>query len=125
MSKHWSTTQAALFTIQIRTKADVRLVYDSCKNAARSTSILSSLQITNIVIVSDYLSHDTTFVSCGQKMICNHIRTVYPAVKTIIYLSDGCTGHFKNNFSMLNLIKHYDDYQYKAEWIFYSVSGLN
>ncbi|CAF4418523.1 unnamed protein product [Rotaria magnacalcarata] len=100
MSKHWSTKQAALFTIQIRTNNE----------------------IINIVIVSDYLSHDTTFVSCAQKLICNHIKTFYPLVTTILYLSDGCSGHFKNNFSMLNLIKHYEDYQYKAEWIFYSTS---
>ncbi|CAF3654635.1 unnamed protein product [Rotaria socialis] len=100
MSKHWSTAQAALFTIQIRTKTE----------------------IVNIVIVSNYLSHDTIFVSCGQRMICDYIRTFYPLITKIVYLSDGCSAHFKNNFSMLNLIKHNEDYQYKAEWIFYSTS---
>ncbi|CAF4054587.1 unnamed protein product, partial [Rotaria magnacalcarata] len=100
MSKHWSTAQAALFTIQIRTK----------------------IEIVNIVIVSNYLSHDTIFVSCGQRMICDYIRTFYPLITKIVYLSDGCSAHLKNNFSMLNLIKHNEDYQYKAEWIFYSTS---
>lgn len=55
---------------------------------------------------------------CGQRMICDHIRTLYPLITTIFYLSDGCSAHFKNNFSMLNLIKHREDYQFQAEWIF-------
>ncbi|CAF4861740.1 unnamed protein product [Rotaria socialis] len=78
--------------------------------------------IVNIVIVSNYLSHDTIFVCCGQRMICDYIRIFYPLITKIVYLSDGCSAHFKNNFSMLNLIKHNEDYQYKAEWIFYSTN---
>jgi hypothetical protein len=60
----------------------------------------------------------------AQQLICDHIKKNYSVVKRIMYLSDGCASHFKNNLSMLNLVNHNEDFGYKAEWIFYSVSNL-
>ncbi|CAF1585862.1 unnamed protein product, partial [Didymodactylos carnosus] len=94
MSKHWSTSQAALFTVQIKTKD----------------------QTSNIVIISNYLSHDTMFVHCSQGLICEYVKLHFPSVKRMIYLSDGCGAHFKNNYSMMNLMHHEEDFGFTAEW---------
>jgi hypothetical protein len=61
---HWNNQQATLFTIHIK-------VGKSHKN---------------ILIVSDYMHHDTAFVYCAQRLIVDFVKNHFPGVKKIMYL---------------------------------------
>lgn len=73
-SAYYSRKQAALFTIYMKIGSDHR----------------------NMVIISDYLPHDTRFVYCAQKFILQFLKEEYRNVFKINYVSDGATGHFKS-----------------------------
>ena len=45
-------------------------------------------------------------------------REELPDVSKIHYVSDGCTGQYKNYKHFLNLCLHKDDFGIEAEWIF-------
>ena len=94
-STQWNRQQAAIFTIHIK-------IGDSH---------------VNLSIVSDYLSHDTAFVYCSQQVITNFVRSKFPLVKKIIYVSDGAAMHFKNKYNMVNLSFHKSDFGLEAEWL--------
>ena len=61
---HWNNQQATLFTIHIK-------IGDSHKN---------------IVVISNYMHHDTAFVYCSQRLIVEFIKRHYPHVIKINYL---------------------------------------
>ena len=61
---HWNNQQATLFTIHIK--------------IGKSHS--------NIVIISDYMHHDTTFVYCAQRLVVEFVKNHFPEVKKIMYL---------------------------------------
>jgi hypothetical protein len=61
---HWNNQQATLFTIHIK-------IGKSHKN---------------LVIISDYMHHDTAFVYCAQKLIVEFVTNNFPGVKKIMYL---------------------------------------
>jgi hypothetical protein len=50
----------------------------------------------NMVIISDCLTHDNKFVHAAQKMIIDFIKTEYPNILTINYVTDGAVSHFKS-----------------------------
>ncbi|CAF3300606.1 unnamed protein product [Rotaria sp. Silwood2] len=85
----------------------------------------------NVVIISDYMSHDTAFVYVAQGLIVDFIKINIPLVKKINYLrlvvkkilrlmfhyffiSDGASSHFKNSFNIFNLTHHKDDFGLEA-----------
>jgi hypothetical protein len=61
---HWNNLQVTLFTVHIK--------------VGRSHK--------NMVIISDYMRHDTTFVYCAQRLIVEFIKEHYPQITKINYL---------------------------------------
>ncbi|CAF4451074.1 unnamed protein product, partial [Rotaria sp. Silwood2] len=74
----------------------------------------------NLVIISDYLAHDTRFVYSGQKIIIDFLRKEYPNIFKINYVSDGASAHFKNKHNIHNLTHHHQDFQIEASCSFSS-----
>lgn len=61
---HWNNKQATLFTIHIKIGSEHK----------------------NMVIISDYMRHDTAFVYCAQRLIIDFLRKHYPQVMKVNYL---------------------------------------
>ncbi|CAF4706591.1 unnamed protein product [Rotaria socialis] len=78
-SAYYFRQQATIFTIYIKVGEDHR----------------------NMVLISDYLAHDTKFVYSGQKLIVDFLRKQYPNVLKLNYVSDGASAHFKSKYSVL------------------------
>ena len=91
-----------------------------------------------MVIISDCLTHDNKFVHAAQKIVIDFIKTEYPNVSTINYITDGAVSHFKSEFlhfqratvklfsldryNICNLAHHHLDFNLRAVWT-YSASG--
>ena len=88
-SAYYSRQQTALFTIYIKIGSEHR----------------------NMVIISDYLPHDTRFVYCSRKLIVEFLKQEYTSVFKINYVSDGATGHFKSIYSIFQTT-HNSDFSY-------------
>lgn len=73
-SAYFNRQQATIFTVHMRIGEEHR----------------------NLVIISDYLAHDTKFVYSAQKIIVQFVRREYPNIEKITYVSDGATAHFKS-----------------------------
>lgn len=99
-SAYYSRRQAALYTVYIKVGEEQR----------------------NMVIISDYMPHDTKFVYCAQKLVVEFLVKEYPNIFKINYVSDGATGHFKNKYNICNLAYHFADFGIHASWTF-SASG--
>ena len=116
-SAYWNTKQSSLYTIVLDIGNDHR----------------------NMVIISNRMQHDTTFVYCTQQLIVKFIREEYPTVSKINYVryeitlfyyyfshmsyflySDGAPAQYKNNNNMTNLSLHEQDFGIKAVWTFTS-----
>jgi hypothetical protein len=97
MQAHWAATQAAIFTAHIK---------------------VNKHEHQSIAIVSDYLTHDVKFVHAAQGIIVDYVRSIYPFVKQLKYVSDGAVQHFKNSKSILNLTYHQNDFGIPASWTF-------
>ena len=61
---HWNNQEATLFTVHIKIGNEHK----------------------NMVIISDYMRHDTAFIYCAQRLIIDYIRKRYPEVKKVNYL---------------------------------------
>lgn len=116
-SAHWAHRQATIFTVHIKMGKGHR----------------------NLAIISDYMHHTTEFVYYAQGeyilrwfgrspqsfllgIITTFLKTKYPRVKQINYVTDGAAAHFKNNKNMLNLTFHQSDFHLPASWTFSATS---
>ena len=54
--------------------------------------------------------------------IAQPIKQAHDQIRKIIYFSDGCAAQYKNRYSFINLIHHYEDFGLKAEWNFFATS---
>ncbi|CAF4388945.1 unnamed protein product, partial [Rotaria magnacalcarata] len=97
-SAYWNKKQSSLYTVAITVGGDHR----------------------SMVIISNRMVHDTTFVFCTQKLIVKFLLDEYPTLPKINYVSDGAPSQFKNNYNMLNLALHQQDFAIKAAWTFTS-----
>ncbi len=61
---HWNNLQATLFTIHVTIGTSHK----------------------NVVIISDYMHHDTAFVYCAQRVIVKFLKKHYPNIVKINYL---------------------------------------
>ncbi|CAF5011995.1 unnamed protein product, partial [Rotaria sp. Silwood1] len=95
---HWNNKQITIFTVHLKAGSINK----------------------NVVIISDYMLHNTAFVYVAQGLIVDFIKTNFPSVEKINYLSDGATNHFKNSFNIFNLTRHKDDFGLAACWTFSS-----
>lgn len=66
-SAYWNTKQASLYTVVINVGTDHR----------------------SMVIISNRMTHDTSFVYCTQQLIVDFIRDEYPTVTKINYVRQG------------------------------------
>jgi hypothetical protein len=57
----------------------------------------------NMVIISDYLAHDTRFVYFARKIIIEFLRKEYHNLSKIMYVSDGATGYFTSKYSIFEM----------------------
>ena len=112
-SAHWNQKQATVFTVFIKVGSDHR----------------------SMVIISNYMDHDTILVYCPQQQITQYIRENYPNISKSNYvrfgisaelplsrliLSNGAASQFKNNKNITNLPYHYQDFSLEAAWTFNS-----
>ena len=56
-----------------------------------------------MALFSDYSAHDTRFVYCAQKIILDFVKKEYPKIIKINYVSDGASGQFKSEFSLISI----------------------
>ena len=77
-SAYYSRQQAAILTVYIRIGEEHR----------------------NMVVISDYLAHDTRAVYCAQKIIIDFLKEEYRNIFKINYVSDGASAHFKSKYSI-------------------------
>lgn len=77
----------------------------------------------NYVSLSDYLKHDTAAVHLYMSKVIAHMKVDLPfTIHKIIYFSDGCSGQYKNRYSMGNVLRHRKEYGIDAEWHFHATS---
>ena len=111
---HWNTDQATLSTIHFKIGTEHRCM----------------------IIISDYMNHDSEFVWLAQENIVDFLKKRYPRVKKINYAryagakvlfytiifnflsSNGAANHFKNNYTIVNLLYHKKDFDIDAVWTF-------
>ena len=111
---HWNTDQAMLFTIHFKIGTE-----HCC-----------------MIIISDYMNHDSKFVWLAQEIIVDFLKKHYPQVKkfncvryagtkvlfyTIIFnflSSGGAASHFKNSYTIMNLLYHKKDFDIDVVWTF-------
>lgn len=117
-SSYWNQKQATLYTIVIDVGSDHR----------------------NMIIISNRMVHDTTFVYCAQRLIVKFIREEYSTIHKLNYVryemtflfinvflhifyclcSDGAPSQYKNNNNIMNLSLHKEDFGIDAVWTFTS-----
>ena len=57
-----------------------------------------------------------------KPLICDHIKTRYPFLKSKSYFSDGFPAQYKNYKNFTNLLMHKKVFGMKAEWHFFATS---
>ncbi|XP_063243365.1 uncharacterized protein LOC134542780 [Bacillus rossius redtenbacheri] len=93
---HWQTDQLSLFTCVAYFGAEIR----------------------SFVIVSDDIAHDSAHVLCALEVIKLEISKFcqLELLSSIVYITDGAAGHFKNRFQLYELCKNTQTVEKK--WIF-------
>lgn len=80
------------------------------------------LKSVSFCVISDDVTHDTSFVWQLQNLLCKHIQQNFPTIKSLEYFSDGCAAQYKNYKNFLNLSFHKDDFSIDATWSFFATS---
>lgn len=55
----------------------------------------------SLCIISNHLKHDTSVVHTFQKHLIEDIKNVVPAIKKVIYFTDGASSQYKNKKNLL------------------------
>ena len=103
-SFHWNNDQATVYNIVIYYKED------------------GTVKHTSLVIISDYLTHDTVAVYTSHKILLDFLKVRFALVAKIIYFSDGAPQQYKNYKNVINLTYHKKDFSVEAEWQFYGTA---
>ena len=82
------------------------------------------LQHQSLCCFSDGLEHTIVMVFSVNvyvflKVLIPALKNTCPRLEKLYYISDGCTGQFKNRFNFLNHLHHEQDFHIKAEWLFF------
>ena len=72
--------------------------------------------------ISDSTKHSTAMVYTFLKKLIPHLKQAHDQIRKIIYFSDDCAARYKNRYSFINLIRHYEDFGLKVEWNFFPTS---
>ena len=97
-SFHWNNIQASIHPLVLYYKQNGTLKHKSLE------------------CISDMLHHDVHTVSTFQKpIIFNVVKKDLPQIEKVIYLSEGCSGQYKNHKIFTNLLHYYHDYALYTE----------
>ena len=66
--------------------------------------------------------NNTVVVDLFQKILIDFLYKKLSVIQKTAYLSDGCSGKYKNRKNFLNLCLHKDDFGVPAEWYFFGTS---
>lgn len=58
----------------------------------------------SFAVVSDETTHDKYFVFAYLKLISKDLKKKFPILTTIKIFSDGCSGQFKNRYTISNYV---------------------
>ena len=81
-----------------------------------------NLQHYSLCFISDGNTHDTSFVHKIQTLLVKFLKQRLANFTNIYYVSDGCSGQYKNFKKFLSLCSHKDVFSFEAEWIFFATS---
>ena len=102
-SLHWSKEYSTLYPLVIYYK-------DADRN----------LQHYSLCFISDGNTHDTSFVH--KILLVKFMKQRLANFTNIYYVSDGCSGQYKNFKNFLSLCSHKEVFSIEAEWIFFATS---
>ena len=74
----------------------------------------------SFAIISNCLRHDKYLVYACKKKIVELILKEMPIVSEIIWFSDGAPAHFKNSFSISNLLLLEKEHKINMKWSFFA-----
>jgi hypothetical protein len=63
-----------------------------------------------------------SFVHETQKVAVQYLKRNFPAVKSVVYFSDGCSAQYKNCKNFLNLCLNKKYFDLEAKWCFFATS---
>ena len=102
---HWNKEQCTLHPVVLYYKNSDNILCHKC-----------------LCIISDDLTHDTSFVHQLQILVCDYIKENLPQINRLEYWSDGCAGQYKNYKNFMNLCQHTVDFGFQAIWSFFATS---
>lgn len=76
----------------------------------------------SLCVISNHQQHNTAVVHTFQKYLIEDIKNNVPAIKKIIYFTDGSSSQYKNQKNFLNLCLHENDFGLAAEWHFFATA---
>lgn len=83
----------------------------------------STIKHESFCFISDSTKHSTAMVYTFLKTLIPFLKEKHPALRKVIYFSDGCAGQYKNRFNFINLAHHEFDFDgIIAEWHFFATS---
>ena len=82
-----------------------------------------SWSIFNLVVMCDYLKHDTLAVHFFQRNLVKMLKNkINFDIKKLIYFSNGTASHHKNYKTFFNLGNPKADFEIDAQWHFFTTS---
>lgn len=76
----------------------------------------------SLCVISNHLQHNTAVVHTFQRYLIEDIKNNVPAIKKVIYFTDGSSSQYKNKKNFLNLCCHENDFGVPAEWHFFATA---
>jgi len=99
---------------------DIQSAFFSKKQISLFTAIRYHAQNPpqSFVFINDDTSHSKNQVYFYISLMIEEIKKDVPFLKHVTFVSDGCSGQFKNRFIMLNLLYTIEDFGCSSQWIF-------
>jgi hypothetical protein len=107
-SAYYSRLGLSVFTVQLYVTPD----------DPQGGEILSR----SICIASDNLEHTSSTTDMYMREVFNYISREFNHISNVIVWSDGAPSHFKNKFTIANLLNLERDYKIKIQWNFFATS---
>lgn len=79
----------------------------------------SQVETLSIVAISEVKTHNSVTVHTFLKKLIAILKTKFPEIEKLHYLSDGSGEQYKNKFNIKNLCCHLEDFGVAAEWHFF------
>lgn len=103
-SHHWTNEQLTLHPFICYYKEDGKIVSKS------------------FCFLSDCLKHKTYTVYTFQTRLIEELKKLKSDIKKIIYITDGCSGQYKNKYNFTNACMHKSDFNIDCELHFFATS---